>query len=473
MLHNFTYDIISDLELHVATYTVRYTCATMAYQEKSVHRCCFQGPCGGKFRCIVMSLQLIAVILIILYSAREAPLTANRHIKVGISSYNISGSLCTWMANNQCLVCAAYYDNRSGLSITPSVIVIGFRLWWSKQAFRCHMVYSNQSVVIVNATVDRIDHYIHTEYDLEPTLFVCKVPSGEVPTIFSLTTTEENVTTTQQLPFIMVKDTKPQSATTKVIFAVCLMSPLYNFGDAQALVEFFEMNRILGAEYFTVYTHSITDSVSKVLNQYVREGVVEVIDWKINTMTEGHSLFYYGQYVIMHDCLYRNMHTAKYLHFNDADEVTVPRQDKNWTQLMAKVDNPSVGSFLSKNVFYFTPEKGPSGTKLMEGFNYSMLPCPTIKVPRYYLMWLRTQNALQPGERSKCMVKPMTIYRLAVHFVFGHLPGYSTYNFPEGVAIIQHYRNWANYSNIHLPDRKMLDYAPEFMNALGKYLCVP
>ncbi len=113
------------------------------------------------------------------------------------------------------------------------------------------------------------------------------------------------------------------------------------------------------------------------------------------------------------------MHTVKYLYFNDVDEVIVPRQDKNWAQMMAKIDCQSAGSFLAKNVFYFT---GPSGAKLMKGFNLSMVPCPRMNVLKYYQMWYRAKDAL-PRTRSKYMVKPTTIFRLLIHFVYAHLRG--------------------------------------------------
>ncbi len=51
--------------------------------------------------------------------------------------------------------------------------------------------------------------------------------------------------------------------------------------------------------------------------------------------------------------------------------------------------------------------------------------------------------------------------------------GYSIYDIPEEVAILHHYKNSVRDSNFSFPDHKMLDYAPELMNALGKYLCVP
>ncbi len=409
-------------------------------------------------------------------SFREGSLqsTTNQSKSSTGSNYNVLGSPCTWMANNRCLVCAAYYDNRTGLSITPSVTAVGYRYTRSKDMFQCHLVYSNQSVVVVNTTVNQIWDWQQELYHMAPSLFVCKLPSEEVPNILSLTTMQEIAP--KQLPSIIVKYTRTQEHKSPYVrtFAMCVMSPLYNFSDAQALVEFFEMSRILGAEHFTVYTHSVTNSVSKVLNQYIREGVAEVVDWKMPILSDGHSIRYYGQLVAMHDCLYRNMHTVKYLVFNDIDEVIVPRQHNNWTQMMAEVQ--SAGSFLVRNVFYFTKTEGHSEANIMEGFNRSMIPCPTMRVPKYYQNWYRQKDAYKAKVRSKYMVRPRTIRKLHVHFVLDHLPRYSTYNVPEEVAIVQHYRKPEPPRPpppLIIPDIKMLDYTPELINAIGEYVCDP
>ncbi len=109
------------------------------------------------------------------------------------------------MANDQCLVCAAYYDNRTGLSITPSVTAVGYRFWRSEQTFQCHLVYSNRSVVVVNTTVDQICDWRQQLYRMAPSLFVCKLPLEEVPNTFSLTTMQENVPLMEQLPSTIVR----------------------------------------------------------------------------------------------------------------------------------------------------------------------------------------------------------------------------------------------------------------------------
>ncbi len=226
------------------------------------------------------------------------------------------------------------------------------------------------------------------------------------------------------------------------------------------------MNRILGAEHFTVYVHSVTTDVYRMLQRYVSEGLIEVVDWRIDT--DRYVVEYYGQHTAIIDCLYRNMYATKYLIFNDADEVIIPRQEKNWKLMIAKKDKDTTGSFLVKNVFYCEPKNNQGA---MEGFNYSLVPCNTMRIPSYYQRWFRQMHVFEYKVRSKLIVKPKTIDRLLVHSVRDHLPGFSTYKVPAEVALVQHYRDFNCYSEELQPDLRMLEYAPELTKAVGKYLC--
>lgn len=67
----------------------------------------------------------------------------------------------------------------------------------------------------------------------------------------------------------------------KYIFSVCL-SPLYfQYGRAYELVEWIELNRILGAERFLVYNYSTAINVQQVLDYYSKRGLAEVIQWHV------------------------------------------------------------------------------------------------------------------------------------------------------------------------------------------------
>ncbi len=68
----------------------------------------------------------------------------------------------------------------------------------------------NQSVVVVNTTVDQIWDWRQQLYRMAPSLFVCKLPSEEVPNTFPLTTMQENVPLMEQLPSIIVRYTRTQ-----------------------------------------------------------------------------------------------------------------------------------------------------------------------------------------------------------------------------------------------------------------------
>ena len=67
-----------------------------------------------------------------------------------------------------------------------------------------------------------------------------------------------------------------------------------------------EMNRILGAEWFTAYlTKSVSAEVKEVMKNY--DGLVDVVDWNIPFKAGG---VYVGQQMSIQDCAYRSRETC-------------------------------------------------------------------------------------------------------------------------------------------------------------------
>jgi hypothetical protein len=66
-----------------------------------------------------------------------------------------------------------------------------------------------------------------------------------------------------------------------------------------------ELNRILGANYFSFYSYNISDQTNKVLNYYKDLGVVDNIEWDMPIPAT--KIHYYGQscsvlsYVLTHE----------------------------------------------------------------------------------------------------------------------------------------------------------------------------
>ena len=82
------------------------------------------------------------------------------------------------------------------------------------------------------------------------------------------------------------------------------------------------------------------------LSKYSEKGQLLLVKWwEIE-------LHYYGELLLMHDCLYRNMYAAKYLVFVDMDELILPIQHNNWTSMMKEIDtSPKIGAFVFLNTY--------------------------------------------------------------------------------------------------------------------------
>lgn len=90
------------------------------------------------------------------------------------------------------------------------------------------------------------------------------------------------------------------------------------------LIEFLELNKLLGISHFTFYNASTGPSASCLLQEYINEGVVSVLSWDlpIQSKTEIRTE---GMFAALNDCLYRNMYRYSYIAFIDIDEFIVPR----------------------------------------------------------------------------------------------------------------------------------------------------
>lgn len=213
-------------------------------------------------------------------------------------------------------------------------------------------------------------------------------------------------------------------------FGVCL-SPLYQADDAQFIAESIEMKRILGAELITVYIHNGSREVWNVLKQYSREGVVDVMNSTLPVLDS--QVHYHAQMLFVQDCGYRNMFRAKYLFFNDFDEVVVPQKHQNWHQMMADLDQVSIGGFIFKHVLLQKPPRSDKTTSLMCNSSRWFETVPRI------CSFTKRSHVFSRG-RTKYIVKPKTFRKLRCHSPGPLKTGYSTYLVPPEIAVLYHYR---------------------------------
>ena len=82
--------------------------------------------------------------------------------------------------------------------------------------------------------------------------------------------------------------------------------------DASYLPEWLEFHRLVGFERFSLYNNNSSDNYREVLEPYLREGLVEVIDWP--------HPFPRSQKAAIDDCVERRREDSRWLAFLDVDE---------------------------------------------------------------------------------------------------------------------------------------------------------
>ncbi|KAE9547495.1 hypothetical protein FO519_009292 [Halicephalobus sp. NKZ332] len=156
-----------------------------------------------------------------------------------------------------------------------------------------------------------------------------------------------------QLP--LVKAPKRQDG-----LAVCV-PPLYWYADWLRLAFFIETWRANGADHFHFYIQSVSKSVKSVLDAYVQEGIVTVIDWPLLPKSEDEdpnkSIYRLGHTLSHNDCRMRV--GKKFVALVDVDEFVLPLKP-NITLLEYLVEklksHPLAGSFVFKHTKLHFPD---------------------------------------------------------------------------------------------------------------------
>ena len=254
-------------------------------------------------------------------------------------------------------------------------------------------------------------------------------------------------------------------------FSVCTTPLNYGYNRAHELVEWIELNRILGAEFFTFYNYTSGPAVDAVLNFYRKRGVVEVIPWRLpmgvdtwpkrNTPVEIH---YFGQLASSNDCLRRNREITNYLAVIDLDEFIIPRGEgvKTWTDMMKGL--PNNGAYFFCNTFF---RKEWNNTNV----NFSNKE-DAVRLKLTTLLKLDRESKIAPhSSRSKYIVKPKAVEVLGIHNIWRMSDKHKHYNVPNTAGLLHHYRNWENpFEKVaRTTDKIVLDkFGPVLMDTVSQ-----
>jgi len=202
-----------------------------------------------------------------------------------------------------------------------------------------------------------------------------------------------------------------------VNFSVCVPPMFGEFDAVQDLVEFVEVNRVLGAQRFQLYVSSVGARVSRCLHEYVSRDVVQLQAWTLPPDVS-RIIYYHGQILAISECLYRLMHRTRYVVVQDLDEFVVPMQSDDWQSMLdainrnARTDSDRIASYNFRNRFFPTefPPKASNSTSALadSGDGRRFRTLSVVKADKKLFRFT---------ERSKVMARPERVLMYHVHLI--------------------------------------------------------
>lgn len=286
----------------------------------------------------------------------------------------------------------------------------------------------------------------------QPYLISCRIPEvmrQRIPSSVSLVGKQCDLATNN----LRVIYNRPISEDMRKSFGVCVKGLDFMYDDLSVrLVEWIELLRILGADKIFFYELQVHPNISRVLDFYVRLGVVEVtkltlpagkpnipglqhmyLSQRINQKRQ-HELIPYN------DCLYKNMYRYEYLTLLDIDEVIMPKGDhmNGWSDMMKVIRGKAE---LTKE---FYPSYNFRNIYFLESFYETKRAQFNAEIPSFLHMLRHTTRAQlfsNSSDHAKCFHRSDYILTLHNHFALNCIHGYCyTYDTETEDAQLQHYR---------------------------------
>lgn len=211
--------------------------------------------------------------------------------------------------------------------------------------------------------------------------------------------------------------------------AVCVKPLHYEYNKLDNLIEFIELNRILGIDHFLFYNHTVGPKVNCLLNQYTKNSdLITILPWHNLDMKSQEEIRTEGIFASLNDCLYRTMFRFKYVLMIDLDEYIIPNLDDNLKDLVLNrlTSSPSVrdraGAFSFQNAFFYLQWlDDPKYSKLNSNHQENSLSSiKTDHLPVYLTTLAKTRRRAtlhSHRERSKLIIVPEATIEVGNHFV--------------------------------------------------------
>ncbi|KAH8372174.1 hypothetical protein KR093_010393, partial [Drosophila rubida] len=265
-----------------------------------------------------------------------------------------------------------------------------------------------------------------------------------------------------------------QASESTLSFGVCIKAFQFPFVDvSQRLIEWFELQRLLGTSRIYAYEYDVLPAVQRVLDYYQSTGYLEL---RPLTMANGapslrhylHSLIQnrllvkrLNELIPFNDCFYRNMYRHDYMVNVDVDEVIMPLGElHNWQQV-------------ADAVLQNKTSKCPNGYNAM-CFTNSQFSDHNDPDELFFLQnTMRLRNYSAQNQAIKCFHNARYSLTLHNHYTLQTLPGSCTFQFVDtSLAHMQHYFRKIKNATLRemVEDHSIAKYATELRAAVRQVL---
>lgn len=232
-------------------------------------------------------------------------------------------------------------------------------------------------------------------------------------------------------------------------YGVCLHKAVGSEVQPQVLLDWVKLNIALGAQTITIYLQTVSDAITDALRTYITNGIVEILDWKVEQPFVDSPSKHGAQTGVIADCIYHNMNRVKYLALIDLDEFIVPQKYHTIPELLGDLNPQHNKTQPVASYVFWSANMYDNGTPLST-VSYLMKHCLSLTntswIPVYFK---RTQSCYNRAVNTrKIIVQPMGIKTSWVHNILTHLSGYEKELIvPEEAGSMRHYRfHWSGFS---------------------------
>ena len=426
---------------------------------------------------VLVTLCLLSVVLITYQHLRLLPAVYSSIVSTDFYTGSIDQLAWTSLnngSNNDINLFSAYYDGRKGVPGRPAVVVLGYNMRSLKHLdLRCVFTYTTRTSVCLTEPAEEVRSCIDELAGnklASAFSYLCRMKCKaadctdvEIPAFVALSNNSDCASASGQIP---VRNQLFARSSEKKTFGVCVEGPVRGIG-VQQISEFIEMNRVLGAESITLYVMEMKDDELQFLvEHFSKHELLQLVKWR-NVNKRGQLLHYFGQSLIMHDCLYRNMYRVKYLAMADLDELFLPLKHQNWFEMITAIgEQDDYHSYLFSNCYYMKKNGRVSNVTL---------PCQGVEVPKYFQRTSRSKcycDSKSPHHLTKYIMQTELIVGMYVHSVCKAIQG-EQYKVPHNIGVTAHYRNRIpkHCAESSTQDTTLLKYQSIVVEAMGQYMC--